>query len=149
MTQGDLANQFGLSAQAVSKWENDQAYPDILLLKPLSRLFGITVDALLDDGTNVVSIKDEKPEPENMLLKINVLTTDGNRVCVNLPMKLIETLVQNEGLLEIYAGKNEGAMEALRQIDFKQILQLISLGVCGRLVEVDTADGNHVEVYAE
>lgn len=37
----------GLSVQAVSKWECALSYPDITLLPVLSRLFGVSVDALL------------------------------------------------------------------------------------------------------
>ena len=46
-TQDRLAEQMGVSAQAVSKWENDQSCPDISLLPKLAELFGITVDELL------------------------------------------------------------------------------------------------------
>lgn len=46
MTQENLANQLGVSNQAVSKWETDQSCPDIQLLPRLADLFGITMDAL-------------------------------------------------------------------------------------------------------
>ena len=36
LTQSELAEKLGVSAQAVSKWENDIAYPDITLLAPLA-----------------------------------------------------------------------------------------------------------------
>ena len=36
MTQERLANLANVSAQAVSKWENDLSYPDIMLLPLLS-----------------------------------------------------------------------------------------------------------------
>ena len=47
MTQERLANIAHVSAQAVSKWENDQSYPDILLLPVLANTFGVTIDELL------------------------------------------------------------------------------------------------------
>ena len=47
MTQERLADLMNVSAQAVSKWENNQSYPDIMLLPELSRVFGVTVDELL------------------------------------------------------------------------------------------------------
>ena len=47
LTQDQLAEQLGVSAQAVSKWENDQTCPDITILPKLSEIFGITTDALL------------------------------------------------------------------------------------------------------
>ncbi len=47
LRQGDLAARLGVTRQAVSKWENDVAYPDIFLLPDLADLLGVTVDALL------------------------------------------------------------------------------------------------------
>lgn len=47
MTQDRLAEQLGVTAQAVSKWENDQSCPDIAMLPKLAELFGISIDALL------------------------------------------------------------------------------------------------------
>ena len=46
-TQRELGRRMGVTAQAVSKWENDVAYPDICLLFPLSRMLDVTVDQLL------------------------------------------------------------------------------------------------------
>ena len=47
LTQDQLAEQLGVTAQAVSKWENDQSCPDIAMLPKLSGIFGITADQLL------------------------------------------------------------------------------------------------------
>ena len=47
MTQDALAEKLGVTAQAVSKWENDQSCPDIAMLPKLAEIFGISTDALL------------------------------------------------------------------------------------------------------
>ena len=47
MTQDQLAEQLGVTAQAVSKWENDQSCPDITMLPKLAEIFGISTDELL------------------------------------------------------------------------------------------------------
>lgn len=47
MTQERLADELGVSAAAVSKWETDNSYPDITLLCPLARALGTNVDTLL------------------------------------------------------------------------------------------------------
>ena len=47
LTQDKLAEALGVTAQAVSKWENDLSCPDITLLPKLAQLFGITTDELL------------------------------------------------------------------------------------------------------
>ena len=47
LTQDALAEQMGVTAQAVSKWENDQSCPDIGALPKLAEIFGISIDELL------------------------------------------------------------------------------------------------------
>ena len=47
LTQDQLAEKLGVTAQAVSKWENDQSCPDISMLPRLAELFGISIDALM------------------------------------------------------------------------------------------------------
>ncbi len=47
LTQDQLAEKLGVTAQAVSKWENDQSCPDIATLPKLAEIFGISIDALL------------------------------------------------------------------------------------------------------
>ena len=48
MTQEQLAEMLSISPQAVSRWETDTAMPDISLLRPLSNIFGVTADVLLE-----------------------------------------------------------------------------------------------------
>lgn len=52
MTQDALAEQLGVTAQAVSKWENDQSCPDITMLPKLAEIFGISTDELLGCPTH-------------------------------------------------------------------------------------------------
>ena len=47
LTQDQLAEKLGVTAQAVSKWENDQSCPDITMLPRLAEIFGISTDELL------------------------------------------------------------------------------------------------------
>lgn len=44
ITQETLAQQLGVTAQAVSRWENGATMPDILLLPELSAYFGVRID---------------------------------------------------------------------------------------------------------
>ena len=59
VTQEAMAEHFGVTAQAVSKWECGTSVPDISLLPELSAYFGVTIDALfaLDDETRMERIQ--------------------------------------------------------------------------------------------
>lgn len=54
LTQDQLAEKLGVTAQAVSKWENDLSCPDITMLPKLAEIFGVTTDALLGRQTQQV-----------------------------------------------------------------------------------------------
>lgn len=47
LTQEELAAQLGVTAAAVSKWENNNTLPDILMLCALADFFEVTTDELL------------------------------------------------------------------------------------------------------
>ncbi len=47
LTQEQFSDAIGVSFQAVSRWENGTAYPDMELLPVLSSFFGVSVDTLL------------------------------------------------------------------------------------------------------
>ena len=54
LTQEELAAQLNVSAQAVSKWENETGLPDISQVIPLASVFGVSTDALFGlEDTNV------------------------------------------------------------------------------------------------
>ena len=52
MTQEQLANLLGVSAQAVSKWETSETYPDGALLVPIAEVLGVSLDVLFDYRMN-------------------------------------------------------------------------------------------------
>ena len=58
LSQAGLAEKLGVSAQAVSKWETGAALPDIELLLELSRLYGVSVNELLEDNGLLSCIAD-------------------------------------------------------------------------------------------
>ncbi len=59
MTQGEFAEAVGVTRQAVYKWESGQSYPGALTLIGMKKLFGISIDDLLDPAF-VVEGKVEK-----------------------------------------------------------------------------------------
>ena len=47
LTQAELAEKLFVSDKTVSKWENGKGYPDISLLEPIAKVFGISVSELV------------------------------------------------------------------------------------------------------
>ena len=70
MTQEEMANRLGVTAPAVNKWENENSLPDIMLLAPIARLLGISLDTLLafreeltkEEVNGIINEKKEKLE---------------------------------------------------------------------------------------
>ena len=57
MTQLELAEKLNYSDKAISKWERGESIPDVLVLKTIADMFGVTLDYLLEEDHS------EKPQP--------------------------------------------------------------------------------------
>jgi len=68
LTQERLAELVGVSFQAVSKWENGVTLPDITLVTPLARVFGVSTDALLG-----FSLSDMRAEIDAIVARADAL----------------------------------------------------------------------------
>ncbi len=53
MTQEDLAASVGVSRQAVYKWESGVSYPEVSALLSIKKIFGTSIDNLLDDSYEI------------------------------------------------------------------------------------------------
>ena len=149
MKQDELAQILEVSPQAVSKWENDQTCPDISLLPKLAGTLGVSVDELLSGKqetqppVTLVS-KEKRKDMKDMTLRIMVNSSDGDRVRVNLPMALVQMAMEMGVELPQVTGN-----DALKNIDWKQLIELVCQGAMGNLVEVDSADGDTVRIFVE
>ena len=63
MSQDALADKLGVSRQAVSKWERDEATPDLDKIIKLSELYGISLDALLKEEPQPTKTQQAPPHP--------------------------------------------------------------------------------------
>lgn len=145
-TQSELADKLYVSAQAVSKWENDQASPDITMLSSLSEILGVTIDYLINgkkESETVLKV-DEKKNIEDMIFKVKIL--DGEtKVNVNLPLVLLTIVKDLDSLVSV---DNESVSNTIKGIDFNKLIELAEKGVIGKLVEIED-EGTLVEVYVE
>lgn len=145
-TQSELADKLYVSAQAVSKWENDQASPDITMLSSLSEILGVTIDYLINgkkESETVLKV-DEKKNIEDMIFKVKIL--DGEtKVNVNLPLVLLTIVKDLDSLVSV---DNESVSNTIKGIDFNKLIELAERGVIGKLVEIED-EGTLVEVYVK
>lgn len=149
MTQEDLAAKMGVSAQAVSKWETDSSCPDISALPQLCKILGITTDELLTgkkDEVKLVPEAQRKPFDE-LIFRVYINSSEGDKVRINLPMTLVK--VGLEIGMEVMPNVAGEHGDMLRSIDLEKILKMVEQGLIGKLVEIESSDGDIVEVVVE
>lgn len=148
LTQEELGDKVNISSQAVSKWENDLSSPDISILVKLAGILSVSLDELLgneDERENPVIVpKENRKDVNQLIFKIYVDSKDGDKVRVNLPVSIIKIAL--EGGMSL---PNINGSDALKNIDWNQLFGLIEQGVIGKLVEVESNDGDTVSIVVE
>ena len=146
MTQNDIADRLNISAQAVSKWENDMTMPDIDTLVKLSDIFDMSLDELVGKQKSEPTLvpAEQRKDINKMVFRIRVVSHDGDQVRVNLPMAAVKIFINNDTANSVFVGN-----KALEGIDFNQIYAMVEQGIIGELVSIDSADGDHVTITVE
>lgn len=148
LKQENLALLLNVSPQAVSKWENDVTCPDISILPELAKILSVSVDVLLSGESEEKKVQvlpvEQRKDIKDLLLKIVVNSSDGDKVKVNLPLQIIEACFEMGLEMPEINGTN-----ALKNIDIGKILELVKKGTIGNLVEVESADGDIVQIFVE
>ena len=148
LTQEQLAEAMNVSAQAVSKWENDLSCPDITMLPGLADYFHVTIDFLLRgepaDEVRMVPAEQRKAA-EDMILKLYVYSSEGDKIKLNLPVPLVQAAITLGVQPSVLGGKSD----VLKDIDLDAILKLVEKGLVGKLLELQSADGDIVEITVE
>lgn len=104
MTQMELADQMGISFQAVSNWERGNSMPDVPKLPELAEIFDVTIDELLGEDSRAVksAINGEidvfVEESEDALRELSGIAPFA---CRNIIGKIAEELYSESGLKEL------------------------------------------------
>lgn len=69
-TQQEFAEMFGVTYQAVSKWENGKSIPDIMILKEICKKFNIDINQILE----IESLNKKSEDIENSKEKVKQIT---------------------------------------------------------------------------
>ena len=72
ITQEDVAFELGVSRQSVSKWETDQATPDLDKIKMLCEYFNVSIGYLVNDDNGIKEevVKSDKNEVSNKIKRV-------------------------------------------------------------------------------
>ena len=149
LKQDELAEMLSVSPQAVSKWENDQTCPDISLLPPLAKILGVSVDELLLGEPAEVPVVKIVPENErknikDMLLRIVITSSDGDKVRVNLPLGIIEIAIESGFNMAQISGN-----DSLKNIDLNRIMDMVRQGTIGNILDIESSDGDQIQIFVE
>lgn len=150
-TQEEFSQMLDVSAQAVSKWENDISCPDIQLLPKIAEILGMTTDRLLtgkkpeSNAENKAEEKANQPvDTSKLKININVVKPGQNPVNVSLPFMMIKNFTKiGNGISGIMGN---GAIDSV-QLD--EILSLVENGATGELLNVVAEDNTNVKITIE
>ena len=134
MTQEQLSEKMGVTAQAVSKWENGLTCPDLDSVARLSEILGVSVEQLIHGDSALPSVKVvETPQVGRRVLCIQVQTKTPEvfNVTVRFPVELILKAYEM-GCLESLVGDEACFVE--------QAIEMIRQGAIGSLVDVETEE---------
>ena len=124
MTQMNLADELGVSYQAVSNWERGNSMPDISKLKELAGVLGCTIDELLGNSPETEFVKSAiDAEKVNSPVESPDLATIARVAPMLKP-------TQTESLLE----KTLGSVDSLNMEDVVSLAPFLSDDYLERLI---------------
>lgn len=139
-TQEELAEKMSVTAQAVSKWECDTSYPDIIVMQALAKTLGVSVDNLLEGERAVAELCEASAEIINRRIMLIQVDTDESHVITRIPVNAVKKAIDN-GVLKKIVGEET----------FDQVVGAFDMaddGFVGTLVEVNHEDV-HVRIAVE
>lgn len=83
LSQVDLADKFGVTSQAVSKWECGTALPDIELLLELSNLYKVSINELLEGKSIIAKLANRSFKMDEIAYFVPKMEWDYNVSWIN------------------------------------------------------------------
>lgn len=145
-TQEEFSQLLDVTAQAVSKWENDISCPDIQLLPKIAEILNMTTDELLT-GKKTEQSKEQKTvniDTSNLKININVLKPGQNPVNVSLPLSMVKRFAKIGNGISGIVGN--GTIDSVK---FDEILSLVENGATGEILNVVADDNTNVKISIE
>lgn len=144
LTQEEISIKVNVSAQAVSKWENDISMPDISILNDLADILGVSTDELLGRRSNQIISLEQEQDITKKILRIKIVSSEGDKITINLPIPLIKACIDTGMKISDINGN-----EQLENIDLSQIYSLIEQGVIGEIMDMESSKGDKIILVVE
>lgn len=143
ITQDELAGALGVSAQAVSKWENNSSCPDVSLLTEIADFFGVSVDDLLrcetDDIIKKTASAENTTNIKNYKKKVVITVTQpsGKKNVIKIPFSFVKT------------GLKIGTVFGLSDDVYEKINSLVNDASITEFADIESENGDNVRIVLE
>jgi transcriptional regulator with XRE-family HTH domain len=137
-SQENLAEALNVSRQAVAKWETGESLPDVTNLVSLSKIFGVSIDDLVNKGCNQKEfVRSVEPIDSiiTFLCKAKKSTYAGKGKEINPSRKKSHDLQYIENDLEYFDTYLGGEKFAGEEGLWKAGIPFWSMNYCGRVLD--------------
>ena len=129
-----LAQHLGVSFQAVSKWENDTAMPDVTLIPAIASFFDVSTDELFDynrlDAERRISeicdrayaVRFSDPAESEAILRDGLRQFPGNDIILNNLLCVLDPETRSEEIITICSTLAEGTRDDAVKYDALRIM---------------------------
>ena len=136
MTQMELADKMGISFQAVSNWERGNSMPDISKLPELAELFGVTIDQLLGEHSDIL---------ESAVKGAMGLYLDNNEITTEEILD-VATILKPSQMNEIVESEVLEKSEKVNLGDILSLVPFVSREVVNQIVLKNANSGDYEEL---
>lgn len=153
ISQEVLAQYLGLSFQAVSKWENGSAMPDVAMIPAIASFFEVSTDELFDFNRleterkiqqmcwNIADWRNEEPEKAEQAYRDLLKQYPGNDVILANLLYVLQTLKKHDDLIGlcktvIESTKDDGIRYDAARILAETYKEIGEYGLCKSAIDL-------------
>ena len=153
-TQEELSEIMNITSQAISKWENDLSYPDLVSTKELASALNVSIDELLNGEVNYPIATDADAEQIARRILVICIQIEANEaygtrassVTARIPVSVLLN-AHNNGTLKELVGES-ASLVGESAFEIETAIGMIKEGVIGTLVDAHT-EGNSIRIMVE
>lgn len=119
LTQEQVAEQIGISRQALAKWENGESIPDVMNCSRLAEIYNVTVDNLLKFDAEQYGVP-VPPKGKHMFGKIEV----GENGQMKLPAKAMDIFHIEPGDKLFLLGDEKQGLAMVPEKDIQSFMRI-------------------------